>query len=56
MSENWTKEKGSANPILNMIGNICGKLSHILMKPQIRWGTMWTLEFSEDIDKENIDI
>lgn len=55
MNENWSKEKGSQNPILNLIGNICGKVSHMFLKPYSRWGTVWTLEFGEDIDKEDLD-
>ena len=51
MSENWNEIKGSENPILNAIGNMCGHISKIFLKPQMRWGTMWTLDFEEDIDK-----
>ena len=53
MSENWNQIKGSENPILNFIGNMCGKISHIFLKPHIRWGTMFEYQFDleEDIDK-----
>jgi hypothetical protein len=56
MSEKWKKHKGSDNPILNTIGNLCGWISHIFLKPQIRWGTMWEWDITEDIDKENEDL
>jgi hypothetical protein len=58
MSKNWKKIKGSENPILNAIGNICGKISHIFLKPSIRWGTMWEfdLDLEEDIDKQEYTI
>ena len=58
MSENWTKVKGSDNPILNIIGNICGRISAIFLKPHMRWGTVWEwdLDLEEDIDKEDLDI
>ena len=50
MSENWNKEKGSDNPILNAIGNICGVIAHWFLKPQMKWGTMWTLNFDDEED------
>jgi hypothetical protein len=58
MSENWKKSKGSDNLILNTIGNICGWVSHIFLKPNIRWGTMWEYKFDleEDIDKDEYDV
>lgn len=58
MSENWKKIKGSENPILNMIGNICGKVSHVFLKFNIKWGTMWEydIDLEEDIDKEEYTI
>ena len=56
ISENWNEIKGSKNPILNAIGNMCGRISKIFLKPQMRWGTMWTLDFEEDIDKDEYTI
>jgi hypothetical protein len=56
MSEKWKKHKGSDNPILNAIGNLCGRISHMFLKPHIRWGTMYEWDMTEDIDKEDWDI
>jgi hypothetical protein len=52
MSENWNKVKGSDNPILNTVGNICGKISSIFLRPHMWWGTMYELDMTEDIDKD----
>ena len=33
------------------MGNICGKISHMFMGPQLKWGTMFKWDMIEDIDK-----
>jgi hypothetical protein len=54
MSEKWKKVNGSDNLILNAIGNLCGRISHIFLKPSIKWGTMYEWDLEEDIDKEDL--
>jgi hypothetical protein len=56
MSENWNQIKGSDNPILNTIGNICGRISSIFLKPHMWWGTVWEWDATEDIDKDEYTI
>jgi len=40
---------------LNIIGNICGEIANILLKPYIKWGTIheYTFDIKEDIDRED---
>ena len=53
MSEKWRKTQGSDNPILNAIGNLCGRISHMFLKPHMRWGTMYEWDMDEEIDRED---
>ena len=43
--------RGTENKFLNWVGNICGKISHMFMGPQLKWGTMFKWDMIEDIDK-----
>jgi hypothetical protein len=58
MSENrgnpWQKVSETDNKLLNILGNICGRIANLFLKPYIRWGTMYeyTFDLEEDIDKE----
>jgi hypothetical protein len=57
MSENqepiFKEVRGTDNVILNWIGNLCGRISHIFLQPHIKWGTMFEWDLKEDIDKED---
>jgi hypothetical protein len=56
MSKNWKQSRGSDNPILNIIGNICGRISGLFIKPYLWWGTTWTINFKEEIDQDEYTI
>jgi hypothetical protein len=50
--DNWQRVSETDNKFLNLIGNICGWISGMFLKPYIRWGTMWTYELDDDIIDE----
>lgn len=62
MSENrdqiWEKVSETDNKLLNILGNICGGIANVFLKPYIRWGTMYEykFDFAEDIDKEEYEL
>jgi hypothetical protein len=35
---------------------MCGHISKTLLKLKMRWGTMWILDFEEEIDKNEFKI
>lgn len=45
----WQKVSETDNKFLNIIGNMCGWISALFLKPHIRWGTMWTYDSDDDI-------
>jgi hypothetical protein len=58
MEYNWDnphKVNNSNSWILNKIGNLCGRIGHLISKPYYRWGTFWEineLDLTEDIDRD----
>ena len=55
-SNQFIKIKGSNNPVLNTVGNVCGWIANLFQIVQIRWGTMYewdfdNLDLEEDINK-----
>lgn len=51
--DNPHKVNHSNNWILNKIGNLCGIIGELINRPYYKWGTFWTIDMVEDIDKED---
>ena len=49
--ENPQKINHSSNWLLNKVGNLCGRVGHFISRPYYKWGTFWTFDLQEDIDK-----
>lgn len=50
--ENPRKIKNSNNWLLNKIGNFCEFVARPLNNRYYKWGTFWTFDLKEDIDKQ----
>jgi hypothetical protein len=37
--------------ILNKIGNICGTIGGVIMRPYYKWGTFYTVDWVDDTPK-----